>query len=213
METIVSVITAWKDLLVKVFGEYPLAGSLVTLLAIGVFIVLERQLRPGRTATNVFLVILGWAVAVPIAGLLLTIAGKVWSVVETTIPFLGRVIGSLYDIYARHPLLVLCILLLAVIAYFAWKRWWPAVWPNRAARVLALFAVTVVLAHIASPIADLLGPSEAAAKPASSPTPPQSFTASAPGATSSPPVPSATPPLASAPPVPQTAAASGASSP
>ena len=42
MSAIYHFIMGWKELITKVFGEYPLAGALVTFAAIGVFLQLER---------------------------------------------------------------------------------------------------------------------------------------------------------------------------
>jgi hypothetical protein len=42
MSPIYHFIMGWREFITKVFGEYPLAGALVTLAAIGVFLQLEK---------------------------------------------------------------------------------------------------------------------------------------------------------------------------
>src|SRR5215472_124905 len=149
MSGLVSAVNAWKDLISKIFGQYPLAGALVTLLAVGAFLFLQKKVRPRKAATNFLLVFLGWAILVPLVGLVLTMLSKVWEFIEATAPIVAKVLGSFYSIYARHPLMVLVLCGLAFSAYFVWRRWWPNVLRSRAMRILFLAVVTLVAAFIA----------------------------------------------------------------
>lgn len=158
MDSIISAISTWKDLIIKVFGQYPLPGALVTLLAIGAFFHLEQKERPGKAPTNILIVLLGWSILVPLVGLALTMLGKIWDFIEAVVPIITKVLGSFYAIYDKHPYLVLSLCGVAIIAYFVWLRWWPKVLPSTPLRVLTLAATTVITAHIASPIANALSP-------------------------------------------------------
>lgn len=164
MSTVVDFIMSWKDLITKVFGEYPLAAAVVTLLTIAVYLGLDREWRKGKALTNLMLVLGGWAVLVPIVGWGLSIFGKIWSVFEATAPVVTAMFGSLYRIYEKHPFLVLSISMLAFLGYFLWKWRFAKVLPIRAARVIVLFVVVIVAAHITSPIADIIVPTDGVAQ-------------------------------------------------
>ena len=158
MDSVISAVSAWKDLIIKVFGQYPLAGALVTLLAIGAFFLLEQKERPGKAPTNILIVLLGWSILVPLTGLVLTVLGEIWDLVKAGAPIVAKVLGSFYAIYDKHPYLVLSLCALAMAAYFVWGKWWPKIQPSAPLRVLTLVATTIVVAHIASPIANALSP-------------------------------------------------------
>src|SRR4051812_32202903 len=103
MDAVLLAINTWKDLIVKVFGQYPLAGALITLVAVGVFFYLEKTLRPKQAPTNILLVLLGWAVAVPILGAILWFLGELWDLVKAIAPPIASVLSSLFSIYQKHP--------------------------------------------------------------------------------------------------------------
>lgn len=138
MDSVISAVSTWKDLIIKVFGQYPLAGALVTLLAIGAFFHLEQKERPGKAPTNILIVLLGWSILVPLTGLVLTVLGKMWDFIEAVTPIVTKVLGSFYAIYDKHPYLVLSLCGLTIAAYFVWRRWWPTVLPGTLLRVLTL---------------------------------------------------------------------------
>jgi hypothetical protein len=152
MDAVLLAINTWKDLIVKVFGQYPLAGALITLVAVGVFFYLEKTLRPKQAPTNILLVLLGWAVAVPILGAILWFLGELWDLVKAIAPPIASVLSSLFSIYQKHPFLVLSLIVIAIPAYFAWKRWRPDVLPSRFLRFLVLAIGVTAVAHLLSPI-------------------------------------------------------------
>ena len=217
MDTVVSAITGWKDLITKVFGAYPLAAALMTLAAVGAFYALEKNFRPKQAATNILIVLLGWAVAVPILGGVLWILGQAWDVVTAVTPALAKALASLFGIYERHPLLVLVLIAVAIALYFIWMRFRPNILPSRLLRMLVLAALVLVASHVASPIADMFKTktSETPAKPAHSPSAPAaSVSAALPTANPYPAASQPTQAAMSAPPAstPNTAAQAGASS-
>jgi hypothetical protein len=152
MGTVYDFLMAWKDLIIKVFGAYPLAAALVTILAAGAFYMLEKQWRREHTPTNLMLMFVAWAIAVPILGFLINVLGVIWSLVEKFIAFIAWVFGSLYGIYERHPYLVLGVVLAAVLCYFAWGKWKPNVLPNPLVRGLLLTSGALLIVHIVSPL-------------------------------------------------------------
>lgn len=165
MDVAISVIEVWKDLIIKVFGEYPLAGALMTLLSIYAFFVLEKA-RHWETPVNVAAVLMGWAIGVPLVGLIFSVVSTLWRLLEAVssglwgfikaaFSFLSHLIGSFYRVYVIHPILVIILCISAVIGYFVWRHWWPAVWPSRSVRISTLFAATILLAIIFAPIVAL----------------------------------------------------------
>jgi hypothetical protein len=158
LNAILSVIGEWKDLFVKVFTVYPLAAALLTIVAVGVFFWLEETQAKNGTAINATVVLLCWAVAVPVFGFLLIMLEKIWDFLEAVLPWLARTSGSFYSIYARHPILVSVLVLLGILSYLAWSVWWARLWPNRYVRAVVVISAVVLVAHIASPIADLFAP-------------------------------------------------------
>ncbi len=159
MNSIYHFVMAWKDLIIKVSGDHPLAAAIVTILVVGMFFVLEKSWRPGKRPSNLLILLAGWSIAVPVLGLLLDALGKIWEFLEAALSILIRLVDSSYHIYAHHPFLVLGLVAAALLSYFAWKRWRPQILPNRLTRVVALATATVVAAHILAPIADIVSPS------------------------------------------------------
>jgi hypothetical protein len=158
MNAAIEFISAWKDLITKVFSDSPLAGAIVSVLAICAFFALERQYRPNKAPTNIAIVVIGWAILVPVTGFVMKVLGLIWDFLAATFPILRDLLASFYGIYTRHPLLVLAIVVCSVIGFFVWQRFWPRRIPNRLYRGVLLVVGAVVVAHIASPIADLISP-------------------------------------------------------
>jgi hypothetical protein len=90
----------------------------------------------------------------------LDVLSKVWEFFEAVAPWLAKITGSFYSIYDHHPILVGVIILLTLIAYFVWSKWWPLVWPSRVLRIATLVIAVILVAHIADPIANLFVPGE-----------------------------------------------------
>lgn len=172
MDSVMSVINTWKDLIIDVFGKYPLAGALVTLVAVGAWVYLEK-IRPRKRVSNTLLILLGWAIAVPILGAALWLLGEIWSFIKAVIGPAADVLASLFSIYDKHPFLVLILVIIAIGVYFGWKRWKPNLLPSRLLRVVILTVAVTVFAHIMSPIVGIFTqesseesePAETTAKP------------------------------------------------
>ena len=166
MTHIYQLLNLWRELIAKFFSDYPLAAALVTLLAIGVFLLLQSEWRKGKLLSNLLLVFLGWLVLVPILGFAVTVLGKVWAFFETTVPWFAQVLGSTNHVYQRHPYLVLIIVGLGLAYYISWI-WWPKrprLIRGRYLKLLFVFVAIVIAVQIASPLADLI-------KPHATPTP------------------------------------------
>lgn len=155
MSSVVDFVTLWKDLITKVFGDHTLAAALLTLVAVAAFVALDQGPRKGKRPTTLLMTLIAWAIAVPILGFVMTILGKIWSFFEKALPILTDILSSFYKVYERHPLLVLALIAAGVAGFFVWKWLRPKFWPNRGVRVVTLSAVVIVVAHIASPIADM----------------------------------------------------------
>ena len=158
MNSIIDFIASWKDLITKVFGEHTLAAALVTIVAVAAFYVLDQQVRKGKRPTNLMIIFVGWAILVPIVGLVMTILAKIWAILEAVFPRITDALASFYKIYDQHPLLVLVLIAVGVVSYFLWRKFRPNLLPRRSLRIVALAAAVVLAAHIVSPIANWLFP-------------------------------------------------------
>ncbi len=156
MEFIVNFFEKWWEL----FMIYPLSGAILSILAILAFPYLQKEKRPGKKTSNILIIFVGWAISVPIVALILTVLGKLWSLIETVIPFISTFISSLYDKYEKHPILVISIVILSILAFFVWNRWWPRVFPENFVKIICILLGALILIYISSPIADLIVPSE-----------------------------------------------------
>ena len=158
MNSIIDFIVSWKDLITKVFGEHTLAAAIVTIVAVAAFYVLDHQVRKGKRPTNLMIVFVGWAILVPIVGLVMTILAKIWAILEAVFPRIADALASFYKIYDQHPLLVLIIIVVGFASYFLWRKFRPSILPSRPLRILALVGSVVLVAHIVSPIANWVTP-------------------------------------------------------
>jgi hypothetical protein len=158
MATIYDFFNAWRKLIIEVFSYNPLAASLFTILAVFAFYLLQNKWNRGRTNINLLVIFVGWAILVPIVGFVMTVFGKLWTFIESVLPLLVNAIVLFYKIYERHPILIITIIILGLISYFVWKRWWANFVPRRVLRILCVILGTLLCAYIASPIADLIAP-------------------------------------------------------
>jgi hypothetical protein len=154
MNAVVNLITSWPVFLHRAFTEHSLAVAVVTIAAIGIFVVLQREVRPYSLLTNIVYVAVGWLVVVSSLGYGMAALRKAWAVFEGALPLVAKLSNYLYGICERHPVLALVIVGVGTTAFFL-KQPWPALvsWaPVRA--VCAVFGIALLI-HIAGPIADL----------------------------------------------------------
>lgn len=157
----VRLVASWHELVSRAFSDHTLAAAVVTVAAIGVFVVLQQELRPYRLASNAAYAALGWLVSVSVLVYVMTALGRAWALLEEALPAAARVSGYLYGICERHPILALVIVGAGTTAYFLERLWArPISWgPVRA--LCAIFGVGLAI-HISGPIADLVSPVQAA---------------------------------------------------
>lgn len=152
----VRLVAAWHDLVSRAFAEHTLAAAVVTIAAIGIFVVLQQELRPYRLATNAAYVALGWLVSISVLVYVMAALRRGWALLENALPVAARLSGYLYGIVERHPILALVIVGAGTTAYFLERLWpRPVCWgPVRA--LCAVFGIALAI-HVAGPIADLVG--------------------------------------------------------
>jgi hypothetical protein len=156
-------VNAWYDLVTKAFMEHTLGTAVISIAAIGILVVLQKEYRPYRLWTNAAFVFLAWVVSITALPAVMVGFREGLKALEPAAPWVHRIAKYLYGIYERHPLLVLVIAGLGATFYFL-KQSWPmqVSWgPIRA--VCAVFGI-VLMVHITGPIADLVAgePSPAA---------------------------------------------------
>jgi hypothetical protein len=148
-------VDAWYNLVIKAFTEHTLGTAVISIAAIGILVVLQKEYRPYKLVTNAGFVFLGWVVAITALPAVMVGFRDGLKALEPAAPWVHRIARYLYGIYERHPLLVLVIVGLGATFYFL-KQSWPMQisWgPIRA--VCAVFGI-VLMVHIAGPIADLI---------------------------------------------------------
>jgi len=156
----------------KAFTEHTLGAAVITIAAIGIFIVLHKEYRPFGLLANTGIVLLAWLVAITLLPLGMSSGAAALATLDTTLPMASRFANYFYSIYDRHPLMVLVIVGVGTTAFFL-RQSWPfrlSWWPVRA--VCTLLGVAV-LVHVSAPIADLIEPPVVAAAPAAVPAIPK----------------------------------------
>ena len=169
MDAVVDVVTSWPVFVQRAFVEHSLAVAFITVAAVGIFVVLQQELRPHSLTTNIAFVAGGWLLSVSVLVVLMRALRKGWMMLEQAMPFAAKLSDYLLGICERHPMLALAIVGAGTTAFFL-RQPWPAVvsWgPVRA--LCALFGIALSI-HVAGPIADMVtgeAPARAAnAKPA-----------------------------------------------
>lgn len=155
MDAVGSFISSWPVLIQRAFSEHSLAVVFVTVTAVGILLVLQKEVRPNRLPTNIMFVAGGWLITVSSLVFVMAALRKGWFMLEQVLPFAAKLSAYLYGISERHPLLALAIVGAGTTSYFL-KRRWPMVvaWgPVRA--LCAIFGIALAI-HIAGPIADLI---------------------------------------------------------
>lgn len=162
VDTVLNLVVAWPVMISRAFTEHTLAAAIVTIAAIGIFVILQQELRPYHLVTNIWYVAVGWLISVSVLVPVMQGLRKAWAAFDSALPLAGKLAGYLYGICERHPILALVIVGVGTTAYFL-KRPWPTMvaWgPVRA--VCAVFGIALLI-HIAGPIADLVDGEPAAA--------------------------------------------------
>lgn len=162
METVLSWIGSWPVLIHRAFTEHSLAVAVVTIAAIGIFVVLQQELRPYGLVTNLMYVAGGWLASLSALVFVMAALRRAWGLVEGALPVAAKLSAYLLGICERHPILALIIVGAGTTAYFLKQPWPSAVsWgPVRAA--CSVFGIALAI-HIAGPIADLVAAEPAAA--------------------------------------------------
>ena len=162
----------WVSQFSRAFTEHTLGAAVITIAAIGIFIVLHKEYRPFGLLTSAGLVLLAWVVAITLLPLGMSSAAAAVSTLDTTLPMAARFASYFYAIYDRHPLMVLVIVGVGTTVFFL-RQSWPfrlSWWPVRAACTLLGVAFLV---HVSAPIADLIEPPVVIAAPVAAPAVPK----------------------------------------
>jgi hypothetical protein len=157
-------VNAWYNLVTKAFTEHTLATAVISIAALGILIVLQKEYRPYRLLTNAGFVFVAWVIAITALPFAMVGIAKGWATLGAAAPWASRIAAYLYGIYERHPLLVLVIAGLGATFYFL-KGSWPQPISWGPVRLVCTVLGIVLMVHISGPIADLV-----ADEPARAPT-------------------------------------------
>lgn len=171
MSEFLDFVKGWAKGIGGVFGDYPLAAAIITLVAVVAFIALERRAKSADWTTRTyyfFIALVGWAIAVPILGFIFKIIEKFWGAAEGAASAIVGVSLFLYHAYEKHTLLVLILLAISVTAFFAWHFVRPKS-PSRTLKGIACGALFLLSVAVGAPIANLLSPTSEAVPPTTKP--------------------------------------------
>ena len=151
MHFFIEFIGKWADLIGKVFGEFPIAAALVTLVAALAFVALVKwPIQDWMRATFVFLgVFVCWLICVPLLGWLFR-----------AVSFLSAASAFIYERYERQPLVFLAATALALVGGLIWVYALPRRGPSRALKILASGACWLLAILILVPIFDAFAPAK-----------------------------------------------------
>src|SRR5258708_644290 len=146
--------SAWYTLVIKAFTEHTIGTAVISIAAIGIFVVLQKEYRPNRVLTKAGFVRLAWAVAITALPFAMIGAGKGLTALETALPWAARIAAYIFGIYERHPILVLVIVGLGSTAFFLERSWpTPLAWaPVRA--ICTVIGIELAV-HVSGPMTDL----------------------------------------------------------
>jgi hypothetical protein len=154
MDAIVNFVSSWPVLIQRAFTEHSLAVAVITVAAVGIFVLMQQEWRPYSLTTNIAFVAGGWLVSVSMLVFVMRGLRKGWIMLEQALPFAAKLSNYLYGICERHPILALAIVGAGTTTYFL-KRPWPLFVSWGPVRALCAIIGTALAIHIAAPIADL----------------------------------------------------------
>src|SRR5262245_7494998 len=155
MDAIVNFVSSWPTLVQRAFSEHMLVVVVISVAAIGIFILLQQEWRPYSLPSNIAFVAGGWLIAVSCVVYVMAAARKGWTMVEQAMPFAAKLSAYLYGICERHPIMALGIVGVGTLALFL-RRAWPMVLRFAPIRAVCTVVGIVLAIHIAGPIADLI---------------------------------------------------------
>jgi hypothetical protein len=132
MEALINFISGWADLITAVFSEHTLAAAVLTAVAVFVFLEIDKENRfrdKIKVIQHAFIVLLGWAIFVPIAGWVMGLVGNLFDL-----------IGFIYNKFEQQPIVVIILAVLCALAPYIWLK----VLKHRAPSLLVRITVSVL---------------------------------------------------------------------
>jgi hypothetical protein len=132
----------WLHAIGEVFGKYPLAGAIITIGAVALFLWAMKEYKVADWTKRALLltcVLIAWLVCVPLLGLVLDLLGEVWTLIKL-----------LYGQYYDQPFFVLVVTGVAIVAGSIWvflpllRSHRPGRWVRVIVIVLAWLATTLL---------------------------------------------------------------------
>ena len=167
MDDVLNVIASWPLMMSRAFTEHTLAAAVVSIAAVGIFVLLQQEWRPHRLVTNIWFVAVGWLVSVSVLVPAIGWLRRSWRVFESALPLAAKLVAYLYGICERHPIVALVIVGAGTTAYFLRRPWPSAVSWGPVRALCTVFGVALMI-HVVGPIADLVegkAPARAVAAP------------------------------------------------
>src|SRR3712207_878252 len=107
MDAVLNFVSSWPLAIERAFVEHSVAVAVISVAAIGIFVLLQQEWRPHSLTTNIAFVAGGWLLCVSALVHVMAALKKGWPVVAQTLPFAAKLAAYLYAICERHPILAL----------------------------------------------------------------------------------------------------------
>jgi hypothetical protein len=149
---------AWSGLASRVYTASPLGAALLALTALIGFLMLER--RAGSTrwsgrALRFSIVLVAWAMVVPLLGLFSNADDAIWRAADRTLSSLIRLGPLIGDAYERYPLVVLAAFVVSGANFIVWHLLRPR-GPSGVLKAFVCLALFLLGVMISDPIASVL---------------------------------------------------------
>lgn len=151
MKALINFILGWADLITAVFKEHTLAAAVLTAVAVFVFLEIdkENQFRYKiKVIQHASIVLLGWAIFVPIAGWIMGLVGD-----------LLDLIVFIYKKFEQQPIVVIILAVLCALAPYVWLKVLKHRAPPLLVRVTVSVLAFIVLTALVVPIFNLFSDS------------------------------------------------------
>jgi hypothetical protein len=155
MEHLINFLSGWVDLITVVFTEHTFTAAIMTIIGVGVFFKLDKPnifQDKVETGKNAFIVLLGWAIFVPILGWVAGLVGDLYDFIKFLVGLFLDLIKFIYAKFEQQPFVVIVIVVISAAIPAIWGKFMRFEPPALQTRVIASIAVFVILVALIVPV-------------------------------------------------------------